>query len=140
MLFDDYKEPVFDVVEVTHDPDVIAGALKFDWETNTFEILDGSPVIVRGGNAVKEFLQLTVRTKPGRCPIYPVDFGGNAMEYIGKKIPKGFGLSEFKRRMVETAGYCPGIANIDGFEYDGSRIHCEVELTDGTREVEEIEY
>ena len=80
-----------------------------------------------------------VRTRQGRYPIYPVDFGGDALDFVGKKIPRGFSLSEFKRKMLESGRYNPGIDDMEGFTFDGDKIYITVLLSDGTKEVSEIE-
>ena len=103
MLFDDYSPPEYDYSGTPTDPTVIHDGLKFDWQKNEFVMESGSPIIVSGGNAVKEWLELVVRTRQGRYPIYPVDFGGDALDIVGQKLPKGYGLSEFKRKMLESA-------------------------------------
>ncbi len=114
--------------------------LVFDWTENHFVMEDGSPVMVNKTDAAKEWLNLVVRTRQGRYPIYPADFGGDAMDIIGKKIPKGFSLSEFKRKMIETIAYNPGIDDVEGFTYDGEVIRFTCLLADGTKEVTEVEY
>lgn len=114
--------------------------LVFDWDENHFVMEDGSPVMVTKVDAVKEWLTLVVRTRQSRYPIYPVDFGGDAMDIIGKKIPKGYNLSEFKRKMLESIEYLPGIDDAEGFNYDGEKIRFTVLLADGTEEVSEFEY
>ena len=101
---------------------------------------DGSPVMVNKTEAAKEWINLVVRTRQGRYPIYAVDFGGDAMDIIGKKLPKGFNLSEFKRKMIESIKYNPGIDDAEGFTYDGEYIRFTCLLADGTKEVTEVEY
>lgn len=140
MLFDNYTPPEYDYSGTPVDPTIVRDGLKFDWQNNEFYMESGSPAVVSGGNAVKEWIELVVRTRQGRYPIYPVDFGSDALDIVGQKVPKGYGLSEFKRKMLESAEYNPGIANMDGFVYDGEKINIDVYLTDGTREVAEIEY
>lgn len=115
-------------------------ALVFDWDENHFVMEDGSPVMVTKTEAAKEWINLVVRTRQGRYPIYAVDFGGDAMDIIGKKLPKGFNLSEFKRKMIESIKYNPGIDDAEGFTYDGEYIRFTCLLADGTKEVTEVEY
>lgn len=122
------------------DPGELGLALVFDWNENHFVMEDGSPVMVRKTEAAKEWLNLVVRTRQGRYPIYAADFGGDAMDIVGKKIPKGFSLSEFKRKMIETIAYNPGIDDVEGFTYDGEVIRFTCLLADGTKEVTEVEY
>ena len=142
MLFDNqsvvYNEEYSDASE--RPEEVVGRNLVFDWTENHFEMEDGSPVMVTKVDAVKEWLELVVRTRQGRYPIYPADFGGDAMEIIGKKIPKGYNLSEFKRKMLETIEYNPGVDDAEGFNYDGEKIRFTVLLADGTEEVSEFEY
>lgn len=141
MLFDDItQEPAEEFAEgEVRDPSEVGIGLAFDWDEDHFIMEDGSPVMVRKADAVKEWINLVVRTRQGRYPIYPNDFGGDAYDLIGKKIPKGYMLSEFKRKMLESSQYNPGIDDMEGFTYDGEKISITVLLTDGTKEVAEVE-
>lgn len=121
------------------DPTEVGIGLAFNWDEDHFEMLDGSPVFTSGVEAVKEWIELVVRTRQGRYPIYPADFGGDALDLVGKKIPKGFSLSEFKRKMLESGRYNPGIDDMEDFTWDGEKISITVLLSDGTKEVSEIE-
>lgn len=140
MLFDETTANIDEFAAVNTRPeDEIGTGLAFDWEENRFLMEAGSPVMVSGIKAIEEWMNLAVRTRQNRYPIYPVDFGGDAMDIIGKKLPKGFQLSEFKRRMEETAAYNPGISDLDEFVFDGEKIRIKAILSGSMREVLEIE-
>lgn len=141
MLFDEKVTTNEEFAEPQlRDPDELGRALVFDWDENHFVMEDGSPVMVTKTEAAKEWLNLVVRTRQGRYPIYAPDFGGDAMDIIGKKIPKGYTISEFKRKMTESIQYNPGIDDVEGFTYDGEYIRFTCLLADGTKEVTEVEY
>lgn len=141
MLFDDYELPSdSEFAEAQRDPDTVGNNLVFDWEENAFQMQDGSPVMVSGVDAIKEWLKLIVRLRQERYPIYPADFGTDALDMIGKKFPKGYTLSEFKRKVLETIKYNPGIDDAEGFTWDGEKIYYTLLLADGSKEVTEVEY
>jgi len=141
MLFDEKTTVIEEFSEgYTRPEEELGNALVFNWDERHFEMEDGSPVMVNKTGAAKEWLNLVVRTRQERYPIYAADFGGDAMDIIGKKLPKGFNLSEFKRKMVESIKYNPGIDDVEGFTYDGEYIRFTCLLKDGTKEVTEVEY
>lgn len=140
MLFDDVTVTNEEFTEpMLRDPTEVGIGLAFCWDEDHFYMKDGSPVMVTAVDAVKEWLELVVRTRQGRYPIYPIDFGGDALDLIGKKIPRGFSLSEFKRKMLESSRYNPGIDDMEDFTWDGEKISISVLLSDGTKEVAEFE-
>lgn len=118
----------------------VQGNLVFDWTTNTFVMSGGSPIVVKGSSSVREWINLVARVRQGRYGIYPADFGADALDIIGKKFPKGYKVSEFKRRMEESIRYCDGITSVSGFDFDGEKINFTVALADGTEEVAQVEY
>jgi len=115
-------------------------ALAFDWQSNSFIMVDGNPKLVRGSEAVKEWINLAARTEQSKLPIYPSDFGGDCKSLIGKRMPKGYDLSEFKRKMMETAKYCEAVTGLSSFYTDGETISFTVTLSDDSKEVAEVGY
>lgn len=111
----------------------------FDWTSYTYDMGEGTPAEVTGLEAVKAWLEQVVRTRRGRYAIYPEDYGTGAPDLIGRKLPRGYGLSELQRELQESAAYCPTIADVTGVEYDGRAVTCTVTLNNDTTEVITIE-
>lgn len=133
MLFNQTTE----VAEVLIEPAV---TFAFDWVDETYDMVTGTPSEVYGVEAVKEWLQLVLRTTQGRYPIYPADFGASLYDVMGKKLPRGVVLSEIRRQLRESIAYCPTIEDIGQVIWDGESITCTVTLTNNTTEVVTVEY
>lgn len=124
------------VADVLLDPGY---TFDFNWESETYSMDYGTPVEVNGVEAVKEWLQLVLRTTQGRYAIYPSDFGASLYNVMGKKLPKGAVLSEIRRQLKESMKYCPTIEDIGQVVWDGEAITCTITLTNNTTEVVTIE-
>ena len=111
----------------------IANSFVFDYTTNTFRMIDGSPVLITGIDAVSQWLELFVRTIPKKYAIYgEEDFGVDATKLIGKKsIPSGAIISEIKREIEDGVLLCPAIQSVYDFDLSGSTISFTVSLHDG---------
>lgn len=109
---------------------VMAG-FRFDYKNNAFVMDAGSPAEVTGVEAVKEWIQLVVRTAQKRYAIYPSNFGARAQDLVGKKVggtPKGLDLSELRRQLLESSKHLKAIRGISRMTYEDGAIHCTVEL------------
>lgn len=128
MLFEPI--PATEEEQETPETAVMAG-FRFDYKNNAFVMDAGSPAEVTGVEAVKEWIQLVVRTAQKRYAIYPSNFGARAQDLVGKKIPsapKGLDLSELRRHLLESAKYLPAIKDISKLAYKGEKILCTVIL------------
>ena len=116
-------------------------AFGFDWDgEKTYRMEKGSPAQVTETEAVKEWLQLVLRTQAGRYAIYPADFGASLYDLIGKRLPRGASLAELRRQLQASAAYLPEISSIGSVTWDGEKITCSVTLDrDGGEETEVIE-
>lgn len=110
---------------------VMGRGLVFDWAQKRYRMENGGPVECIGAEAVKAWIEQVVRTRVGKYPVHPTDYGCSALELIGQKIPKGYALSEIRRELLSSAAYCRAIEELSELIYDGERIHCTVKLKDG---------
>lgn len=108
-------------------------SFSFDDAASKFTLVDGSPKVITGTAAVKEWLKLLVRTTPGKYAVYgDTAFGVDTTLLIGKKsLPSGAVLSELKRQITEGAMLCPAIGSVSDFSIDGSTITFSVALKSG---------
>lgn len=94
----------------------IERSLRFDYETKNFNIVDGALAECTGVEAVKQWVELLIRTNPGKYAIYDENFGVSTDELIGyKSIPLGFIYSELKREIQEGLAKNPAIDSIDNY-------------------------
>lgn len=140
MLFDQVAQEQEEITATRPETEIGMG-FAFDWDTQRLQMQEGTPVLVYGIAAIKEWVQLVVRTRRGRSPIYPEDFGAPVQDLVGRKAPRGYDLSELRRCLTESAAYNPGIREIGQMSYDGTVINCPITLEDnedGTTEVIQI--
>lgn len=136
MLFD--KESVPTTGQAARPEVVIGTGFWFDWKQQHYLMDAGSPLEVTGTGALKDWINLVLRTNRGKYPIYPMDFGAPAQELVGRKYPKGYKLSELKRKFSESAAYCPAIRKVDTMTYDGEEIHSNITLVTDQGESKEV--
>ena len=130
---------IFDALDrqrtILPDPDrpstVMGRGLVFDWAKKRYVMENGGPVECIGSEAVKAWIEQVVRTRVGKYPVHPTDYGCSALDLIGQKIPKGYALSEIRRELLTSAAYCRAIDELSELIYDGERINCTVKLKDG---------
>lgn len=129
MLFDKKTEETEEYPESSEY--AIGTGFFFDWDTDTHDIVNGTPAEVTGEDAVKAWLRQCIHTRRGVYAAYPADYGTTLLDNIGKKFPRGFEMSELRRELLESAKYCPAIQSISGMVYDRGVITCTVTLQDG---------
>lgn len=91
-------------------------SFSFDHETKNFSVVDGAVTECTGVEAAKQWVELLIRTSPGKYAIYGNDFGISTDELIGyKSLPLGFIYSELKREIQEGLALNPSIDSIDSY-------------------------
>lgn len=131
MLFDALDRQEVQVPDSKRDVDVMGRGLVFDWQAGRYLMANGGPAECVGAEAVKAWLEQVIRTRVGRYPVHPTDYGCSALELIGQKIPRGYALSEIRQELLSSAAYCRAIEELSELIYDGEKITCTVRLKDG---------
>ncbi|MBS4881307.1 MAG: DUF2634 domain-containing protein [Firmicutes bacterium] len=137
MLFDQITQEQ-EAMTATRPETEIGMGFAFDWQTQHLKMQDGTPVLVYGVAAIKEWVQLVAHTRQGRYPIYPADFGAPVQDLAGQKAPKGYDLSELRRHLAESAAYNPGIRDVGQMRYDGEKVLCTLTLEDNDEGITEV--
>lgn len=107
-----------------------------DGRASRFQLVDGALVERQGVEAVKQWLELMLRQKPGRVPIYCVDGAvqpGVEQTSTDRRAPEGWIYAEIERNIRDTASFCPAIRTVDNFEFTRVRRGVEVRFTVHTR-------
>lgn len=118
----------------------LGDSLAFDYAAKRFSIVDGSPVRITGTDAIKQWIELFVRTIPKRYAMYSDHFGVDVTQLIGKKaVPSGAVLSEIKREVEEGILLCPAIQSVYGFNLSGNNVTFTVTQIDGEESEVSIE-
>ena len=132
MLFDALDRVTETVTpDPERDPAVMGRGLVFDWAAGRYRMDNGGPVECTGAEAVKAWIEQVIRTRVGKYPVHPTDYGCSALDLIGQKIPRGYAQSEIRRELLSSAAYCRAIEELSELIYDGERINCTVKLKDG---------
>lgn len=132
MLFDALdRQPAAQTPDPERPSTAMGRGLVFDWGAGRYVMEDGGPKECVGAEAVKAWLEQAIRTRVGRYPVHPTDYGCSALELIGQKLPKGYALSELRQELLASAAYCQAIQELAELIYDGEKISCTVRLTDG---------
>ena len=98
----------------------VGRSFSFDYSTKNFNITDGAISEPTNIEAVKQWVELLIRTRPGKYPIYGESFGVSTDELIGyKSMPIGFIYSEIKREIQDGLKLNPSIDSMDN--YNASR-------------------
>ena len=86
----------------------------------------------QGVEAVKQWLELMLRQKPGAIPIYRTSGttqpGVEAVS-LDRRVPEGWIFAEIERNVRETAAFCPAIRSLDSFKFTRVRRGVEVRFT-----------
>lgn len=103
-----------------------------DGRSGSFQLIDGALVERQGIEAVKQWLELMLRQKPGAIPIYRTSGttqpGVEAVS-LDRRVPEGWIFAEIERNVRETAAFCPAIRSLDSFKFTRVRRGMEVRFT-----------
>lgn len=114
----------------------VGRSFVFDYVTGQHLIVDGKPKETTELEAIRQWLELLVRTKLGKYKVYEdTEFGTTWENYIGfRQLPRGYIESELEREIQESCDkYCPAIESVRDFEAeritDGLIVTFTAELT-----------
>lgn len=116
----------------TIDLSVINDSLAFDYKTNTFKILDGTNKIPGKIDAIKQWIELFIRTEKERYPIYTDEFGVDFSDLVGYRLPRSYQVSEIIRRITEgILSKCPCVETVYDWDFDRGHFSFTVKTTTG---------
>lgn len=96
----------------------IGRSFLFDFETGQHQIVDGAVKECDELTAIKQWLELMVKTTLDKFLVYKdTGFGTSAEKFIGRRtLPKGFVASELEREVKESCTLNPAIERTENFE------------------------
>lgn len=100
--------------------------------SGAFQLVDGAVQEVSGAAAVRRWLELMIRQKPGAVPIYRTDGEtqpGVEAASLDRRAPEGWAFAEIEQDIRDTAAFCPAIRTVDGFRFTRLRHGVEVRFT-----------
>lgn len=89
--------------------------LAFDFQKGDFIMENGSPKIVEGIQALKTWIEKTIRTARYRFPIYTFQYGCELEDIIGYDLPRAVLESEVQRVIREALVYDNRIEDVRDF-------------------------
>ena len=97
----------------------IGQSLKFNYETQRFEILDGTNVVPSKIDAIKQWIELYIRTEPLKYAVYNDDFGVSLRDLLGYRLPRGYQVAEIIRRInTGILSGCPNVVSVSNWNCD----------------------
>lgn len=103
-------------VETEEELATVGRSFAFDYETKTFGVVDGLVKQPTDIEAIKQWVELLIRTQPGKYPVYGETFGVSTDELIGyKSVPIGFIYSELKREIQDGLALNPSIDGMGNY-------------------------
>jgi hypothetical protein len=103
--------------------------LAFDFANGEFIMQDGAPKIVTGIEALKVWIEKTIRTARYRFPIYTFQYGCELEDIIGLDIPPSVLESEVTRVIRDALIYDNRIKDVRDFKFDRGGDWLRVEFT-----------
>lgn len=111
--------PDITVPETTTDQDnqliTYGKELAFDFAAGDFIMEDGRPKVVEGIEALKVWIEKTIRTARYRFPAYTFQYGCELEDIIGLDIPRAVLESEVERTIREALIYDDRIQDVRDF-------------------------
>lgn len=104
--------------EQTERASKIGRSFLFDYASGQHRIIDGAVVECSELMAVKQWLELMVKTALDKYQVYEnTGFGTSAEMFIGRRtLPKGFVASELEREVKESCTLNPAIDRAENFD------------------------
>lgn len=97
-------------------------SLTFDYDTNRFAVSNGAVRECADMDAIRQWIQLALRTQPGSADIYGITdgitFGVSSYDLLGRRnLPNDFIQSEIERQIRETCMLNPAIQSVACFKF-----------------------
>lgn len=109
----------------------IGRSFLFDFKTGQHSVVDGAVVECNELTAIKQWLELMVRTTLDEFQVYQdTGFGASVDKFIGRRtLPKGFVASELEREIKESCKLCPAIERAGNFNIERTTRGMEIAFT-----------
>lgn len=106
-------------------------SLAYDYENNSFIMVDGSPKECNQVKAVKEWISMMLRINKNSCKVFEgTNLGISKDELIGSRsLPAGFARSELIREIQEMLLLCPAIESSYNYVFTRKKRTMEIAFT-----------
>lgn len=97
----------------------IGKSLAFDYKTDRFILVDGANKIPSKIEAIKQWIELFIRTEINRYKIYTDTFGVKLKDLVGYRLPRAYQIAEIERRITEgILRKCPNVVRVYGWRFN----------------------
>lgn len=86
---------------VTNAQHKVGRSFAFDYKTHRFVFKDGRNVEDTQIEAIKQWIELFIRTEMKKYMIYTDSFGLDLRKLLGYRLPRSYKVAEIKRRITE---------------------------------------
>lgn len=103
----------------TTQAEMIGRSIKFNYQKKCFEVVDGKLIEPSKIDAIKQWIELFIRTEVGKYGVYNDEFGVNLKDLVSYRLPRGYQISEIMRRInVGILEQCPNVVRVSDWNFD----------------------
>lgn len=113
-------------------PETVGRSFGFDFAEGKFIFADGKVVETNKLQAIKNWIELYIRTDVLKYKVYDADFGVDLKDLISYRLPRGYQVAEIIRRITEgILSNCPCTKEVKDWKFDRGHFYFTVVLDDG---------
>lgn len=96
----------------------IGRSIKFDYDKQAFIVDEGKLVEPTKIDAIKQWIELYIRTEINKYAIYTESFGIDTRGLLGYRLPRGYQVAEIMRRINEgILTKCPDVKSVSDWDF-----------------------
>lgn len=96
----------------------IGRSIAFDYAKKEFLVNDGKLVEPSKIDAIKQWIELFIRTDIKKYAIYTDSFGIDTRDLLGYRLPRGYQVAEIMRRINEgILTQCPDVVSVSNWDF-----------------------
>lgn len=97
----------------------IGRSIKFDYDKKEFIVDEGKLVEPTKIDAIKQWIELYIRTEINKYAIYSDSFGIDTRGLLGYRLPRGYQVAEIMRRINEgILTKCPDVKSVGDWDFN----------------------
>lgn len=114
----EFNIPVAGNEEQENKQGTIGRSIAFDYAKNEFIVEDGKLVEPSKIGAIKQWIELYIRTEINKYAIYTEEFGIDTSGLVGYRLPRGYQVAEIMRRINEgILMKCPDVVSVSNWDF-----------------------
>lgn len=125
----------FEIDDFPEELPTLGKSFLYDFEKGEFVLKNGKPIILEGKNALKMWIEKTIRTERNRFEVYAnKEYGVSLEDLIGSNFPNDFIESEIKREIVSSLELHPHITAVENWDFERDGKWMKISFTVNTPE------